>query len=138
MGLFNKLMFWKKDDEFDFDKLADEAMKRETGQQPLGFEHDPLADSNRPLFPEEEAQTGFSQAQRPAAQSFSTPRQSTFSNPSTFQQSSMSSGNQPHSEREIELLNSKLDTIKAMLNSIDQRLSHIEQNSGGQQRQKLW
>ncbi len=127
-------MFWKKDDEFDFDKLADEAMKRETAQQPLGFEHDPLGDSNRPLFPEEPAQTAFSQPGHPGSPPLNASRPSVSSFGPSFQQSASAQT----SEREIELLNSKLDTIKAMLNSIDQRLSHIEQTSGSQQRQKLW
>jgi len=46
-------------------------------------------------------------------------------------------------KRDVELINSKLDTIKAILGSLDQRLANIERNSGvsrnqNNQRQKLW
>ena len=40
---------------------------------------------------------------------------------------------------ELELLNSKLDTIKAMLVSLEQRLSNLERNLGApQQEKRLW
>jgi hypothetical protein len=44
------------------------------------------------------------------------------------------------SSKDIELINSKLDTLKAILTSMDQRLSNLERNSGNeqQQKQRLW
>ena len=40
--------------------------------------------------------------------------------------------------KDMELINSKLDTIKAVLNSLDQRLAQVEQSMGIEQRRKLW
>src|SRR3989344_396971 len=45
---------------------------------------------------------------------------------------------QPIDKREIELLNSKLETIKAILASMDQRLANIEKAAGIDQKQRLW
>jgi len=43
------------------------------------------------------------------------------------------------SSKDIELINSKLDTLKAILTSMDQRLSNVERNTGNeQQKQRLW
>ena len=41
-------------------------------------------------------------------------------------------------KREMELINSKLETIKAILNSMDQRLSNLEKAAGVEPKQKLW
>jgi len=43
-------------------------------------------------------------------------------------------------ERDIELISSKLDTIKALLASLDQRIANIERANYGdnQQQQRLW
>ena len=44
--------------------------------------------------------------------------------------------------RDLELLNSKLDTVKALLASLDQRLANLERAAGvqpsRQQQQRLW
>ena len=45
---------------------------------------------------------------------------------------------QPIDKREIELLNSKLETIKAILAAMDQRLANIEKAAGIDQKQRLW
>ena len=29
MGILNKLLFWRRDDEFDFDQMADEQLKKD-------------------------------------------------------------------------------------------------------------
>ena len=40
--------------------------------------------------------------------------------------------------KDLDLINSKLDTIKALLTSLDQRLSHLERNTSGEQKGRLW
>lgn len=42
------------------------------------------------------------------------------------------------SSRDIDLLNSKLDTIKALLNSLDQRLASLERIAGVEQKKMPW
>ena len=42
------------------------------------------------------------------------------------------------SERELELISSKLDTLKAMLASLEQRVAGIEQAIAAEKKQKLW
>ncbi len=51
--------------------------------------------------------------------------------------SRFSSGAQP-SERELELINSKLDTLKAILQSFEQRLANLERAAGVEKRERLW
>jgi len=42
-------------------------------------------------------------------------------------------------KRDLELLSSKLDTIKAILNSMDQRIANIERSTGTvKKEEKLW
>ena len=134
MGFLNKVMFWKKEDAFDFDKLAEDTMKKEEmeGQGHWGMEQTPLGSPDRPLFPQDGQE---SQPFRPTSPSFSS------NSPSSFTQQSQ--GSSPlggvqlsGSPRELELINSKLDTIKAMLGSIEGRLTLLEAEKKDQKR--LW
>jgi len=40
--------------------------------------------------------------------------------------------------RDLELINSKLDTIKAILNSMDQRIANLEKVAGVEQKRMPW
>ncbi len=40
--------------------------------------------------------------------------------------------------RDVELINSKLDTLKAILNSMDQRIAHLEKAAGVEQKKMPW
>ncbi len=42
------------------------------------------------------------------------------------------------SPRDIDLLNSKLDTLKAILNSMDQRIANLEKAAGVEQKKMPW
>lgn len=44
----------------------------------------------------------------------------------------------PISPRDIELISSKLDTIKAILNSMDQRIASLEKAAGIEQKKMPW
>jgi hypothetical protein len=135
MSVFSKLAFWKKDDDLDFDKIADKDMgatnpfaqnlpsDQTFGNEPFDAEHEspgmtqtqPFGSSapqRSPIYPQQSA---------PSVQS-----------PAAFQSASNLSR-----DRELELINSKLDTIKVMLNSMDQRLSNMERGAP-KPPQRLW
>ncbi len=129
MGILNKLMFWKKEDDFDFDRMTQQEMGKSPSLGP-----DPLAGSQG--FPDEKSAFG--------SDPFSP--KPTFGQPSTSradEPAAMDSWKQQNntggSSKDIELINSKLDTLKAILTSMDQRLSNVERNTGNeQQKQRLW
>ena len=144
MGLLNKVMFWKKD-ELDFDKLAKEAMGKESlghddpfssGSSGSSFDHKNPFDTQG-SFPPNQAAPFATVANSAPGQAFSAPEeQRRFSSPQMAQQPT-------GRDREMELLNSKLDTIKALLNSIDGRLGQLEKNTnssatGKQAPGRLW
>lgn len=127
MGILNKLLFWRRDDELDFDKLADEQLKTSIKEDPFGLNQPDFEE--RSPFPEQEPirptmargspykQTAF---QQPQALAFSQPTENI--------------------QKDLELISSKLDTIKVMLSSLDQRTANLERAAGvqQQQRQRLW
>ncbi len=119
MGILNKILFWRHDDEVDFDRLADDQLKR-SPHSDLGLDQDNLGFDEKPLFPETESA-------KPAMLRESPYRQ-------TMQPQMISS-----TDKELELISSKLDTIKAMLASLDQRTANLERAAGVQQkRDRLW
>jgi hypothetical protein len=131
MGILNKLMFWKKEDDLDFDKdfdkLADKEMEQpdlnmsldEQQKQSLGLnEKSPFDQQAEEPSPFQQEPAPFPQQNQPAVQ-----------NPAPVTA-------QPG--RELELIDSKLDTIKALLTSMDQRLANVEKSSGIEKKEKLW
>jgi len=130
MGIFGKLAFWKKKDDFDFDELANRELGRSAPvQDNLGLNRNPDALNEKPMFSEEEhpfsAQPSYPQFGQPSSPQ-NTPSQ--YSQPASN-----------FSSRDLDLINSKLDTLKALLNSLDQRLANLERaNSGSQQKRDLW
>ena len=99
MGILNKILFWKKDEELDFDNIAE----KESSAEHYPSSQDPL---EKPLFPQED---------------------------------NLSPTRLPTPNRDMELISSKLDTLKAMLASIEQRLNNIEQAmSSSEKKQRLW
>ena len=123
--MFEKLKFWKKD-EIDFDALAQQSMKEPMGNPDFGA-HDPL-------FSEE---TLSSPSLPPSTQSM--PASGGGYNPRGSASYSPRQTETVSSNRDLELINSKLDTLKAILNSMDQRIAHLEQTSGVEKKpQRLW
>ena len=127
MGVLDKLMFWKKDDEFDFDNVAKKEM------QNAGIPHDDLNIETKSPWEEKsvfDAQDHPPITAPPLGQKF--PPQ-----PSPYQQQNVpaSAGN-----HDLDLINSKLDTLRAMLQSIEQRLVGLERTGGTEEksRQRLW
>lgn len=126
MGILNKILFWRHDDELDFDKLADQQLK-------TGIKDDPIFDQ-----PDFEERSPFSEQEpiKPTAPRGSPYKQTMYQQPQTpaFSQSS------ENIHKDLELISSKLDTIKAMLSSLDQRTANLERAAGvqPQRRERLW
>jgi hypothetical protein len=109
MGLKDKLMFWKKSDDFNFDMPTDPlATSQSNPAPPLQDNLNLPSDVNDPFATPKSQQSPI--VAPPAPSSFSAKRD-----------------NQVATHREAELINSKLDTIKALLQSLDQRVGSIEQ-----------
>ena len=130
MGILNKLMFWKKDDEFDFDKMADKEAEGDIFKgDDLGLDHKPAGLDEKSPFDnlgEEPKHTS------PSLSHLQQPRSSFTSRPAQPQQ-------EMGSNRELELISSKLDTVKALLTSMDQRISNLERAAGVTERkERLW
>ena len=124
MGILNKILFWRHDDELDFDKLAEQQLAK-SPKDDLGLE--PMPDfEEKPLFPEQEPA-------KPTMLRGSPYKQTTFQQQAAFPSSESI-------EKDLELISSKLDTIKAMLSSLDQRAANLERAAGvePQRRERLW
>ncbi|MAG60265.1 hypothetical protein CL619_00615 [archaeon] len=121
MGFMDKLMFWKKDD-FDFDSISNDPMKP-TGS--TSTSPDPFASSTNPTTPDPFA------SQNPTSPTGAPNYNPSAHAPEAFAQAKSSAAGP--SSREVELMNSKLDTIKALLASLDQRVGVIEQIARAEQ-----
>jgi hypothetical protein len=134
MGILDKLMFWKRDEELNFDHLADQEMNNNFSDPLTQQQNDGLGLNEKPLFDDPSQNTGFPPSSPDS-----------LSQPSAFQQTSPFQGQAPApptmsgGNRDLELMNSKLDTIKALLNSLDQRVANLEKSLGtGKKETKLW
>ena len=123
MGFFNKLAFWKKKD--DLDSLGkDFGIDKELGLD-LG------------AGPSPELGMGIEPAQQQPYQKYPSFQQSSFQpQPSfqsqAFQQPSYQNDNYIASKN-LEVISSKLDALRASLESINQRLANIEAIARGEQ-----
>ena len=123
MGLFGKLAFWKKDD-LDFERLAQKDLNLGIGkdgvpiQDDLGFEEkSPFGDKSTDF---EHPSSSFTPRTPAASPVYQTQTART-------------------SDRDLELISSKLDTIKAILTSMDQRIANLERAAGvDKNKEKLW
>lgn len=122
MSFLGKVKFWKKEDEFDFDKLAEKelgTMPDETGLGPI------------PGFDEKAGEAG---REEPPVEGLFPSKPG---GPSPYKPGAGVGGPRDR-DRDLELINSKLDTIKALLASLDQRLANLEKRAGVEQKQRLW
>lgn len=141
MPFFDKLMFWKKKEE-PFG--TDFGMGRDAGLGGIGQDaglglHDSGMGSDFGL----PTQTQFPQ-QQPFQQSFQQPAQQQYNYPS-YQQypSTPMMPEQPSRHdivgKDIEIVSSKLDALRAILESVNQRLMSLERIAyGDQDRKKGW
>ncbi|MEK6901213.1 MAG: hypothetical protein AABX37_02625 [Nanoarchaeota archaeon] len=126
MGVLNKLMFWKKEDEFDFDRVAKKEM------QNAGIPHEDFNVETKSPWEEKsvfDAEDHPPITAPPLGQKF--PPQ-----PSPYQQQTVPMAGTAN--RDWDLINSKLDTLRAMLQSIEQRLVVLERGTEEKPRQRLW
>jgi len=133
MGIFDKLAFWRKEDDFDFDNLA----AKEMGQPPamgdnLGLDQQPPGLEERSPFdqPMPGTQPLPTHLEEPTAPGFQQPPP----------RAGISATPQPiGGNRDLELISSKLDTVKAILTSMDQRIANLERAAGVEKKQqRLW
>ncbi len=157
MGLLDKLMFWKKEDEFGLDNFGAKDFNKDFNVG--GLTDDPLKSSSPSSFGSEKSPFGSDQDIGSSPQLGNTPFPTTTQNlPGTrstgnsgsnfnsspsqnqpWQSQSPQPFQSPASAKDLELINSKLDTLRAMLQSIDQRLNDIERTSASdKQKQRLW
>lgn len=135
MGIFDKLKFWKKEDEFDFDKLAGDTS---TG---LPDESKPMQDDlglGKSSLDKEPEMPGMPKTE-PSTSPFDQPKTEPVTPQPTQPTGDVQSYQLPN--RDLELINSKLDTIKAILMSLDQRTANLEKVAGVEQereKKRLW
>jgi len=114
MGIFGKI-FGKKEDHLDLDRsLPDEKELNLDSDLPT----ENIGLDGKPIFPEDT----IDEHQKPAA--FKEANQQQTSSPGS-------------SQRDLELINSKLDTLKAILNSMDQRIANLEKAAGVEQQKRM-
>lgn len=112
MGIFRKL-FGKKEKDTDNLLNFDQTMPSDQ----FGMEE-------KPFVPE--TGSGFSKSFQSAEL------------PSHLEEPSFGRQNVEFSQRDVELINSKLDMLKAILNSMDQRIANLERAAGVEQKKNPW
>ena len=121
MGFFSKLAFWKKKDDFG-DLGKDLGMDLNQGPSPdLGMGLEP-----NQQFPQQQPYQKYPSFQ--PSQNFQAPafQQSPYPQPSQSSDNYIASKN-------LEVISSKLDALRASLESISQRLANIEAIARGEQ-----
>ena len=125
MGFFNKLAFWKKKD--DLDNLGkDLGLDKEFGldlgapSPDLGMGIEPAQQQPYQKYPSFQ-QSGFQ------------PQPSFQPQPAYQQQPSYSSNDNFIASKNLEVISSKLDALRASIESINQRLANIEAIARGEQ-----
>ncbi len=153
MSFLDKFMFWKKKDDFDFGSGLDTGM----GNSPSGaFGSSPYGNNNSNLGSSTMSGSygdmgiesgvgnsgGFSEQVSPERNNFSAQNiaqqqfQSPFQQPQQLTQPPQHFQQQyppqSHSNTEIEIISSKLESIKALLESVNQRLTNLERIANGE------
>lgn len=126
MGIFGKLAFWKKKDDLGLDKDfgkdlgIDKDFGMDMGQGPspdLGMDLGQQPMQKYPSFQQSSFQPNF-------------PSQPSFQPQQSFQPSSNDSY---IASKNLEVISSKLDALKASLDNVSQRLASIEAIARGEQ-----
>jgi hypothetical protein len=126
MGFFSKLAFWKKKDEFESLGLGEKGAS-------LGPD---LSSSDLGLSTASGLEGGYGLPTQPTQQP--TPPQPSFQQQPSYQQFQQPSPQQPQgftAEKDLEIISSKLDALRAALDSINQRLANLEAIARGEQEQ---
>tara|TARA_Y100000310_G_scaffold329251_1_gene398710 strand:- start:1905 stop:2288 length:384 start_codon:yes stop_codon:yes gene_type:complete len=127
MGVFDKLAFWKKSDDLNFDSLAKEDLALGMGKGGAPVQDNLGLSENSPFG---DKATGLD---APTTNPF--PTQPQTPKPITPAAPSPNMGE----VRDLELISSKLDTVKAILTSMDQRIANLEVAAGvNKKKDNLW
>lgn len=153
MGVLDKLMFWKRD-ELDFDKIAEKELGLHKGISDDLGSLDELSSHGESDFQDElglnqkmpglEEKSSFEESSKelpgkplpPHLQESATFSGRTLKPVAAYGETA--SGGVQDQRKEIELINSKLDTIKALLGSLDQKMSNLERAAGSEKKERLW
>ncbi|MBN2454515.1 hypothetical protein JXB11_03135 [Candidatus Woesearchaeota archaeon] len=125
MGMFGKLMFWKKSDDLGLkgDDLGLGDLGKMPGDDPLQQNADQYGLPQQQGMPHD-----FSQPQQPFPQQS---MQQPYFQSSTPSMDSMQSQRSYRANSDMELVSAKLDAIRAALDSINQRLANLERIAEG-------
>lgn len=136
MGLMDKLKFWKKEPEFAPADIHPPSFPQQPDQSAPSFDQlgmpQPAQNINEPVFGQE--QSSFPPSPPQSFQQQRDFQQQGFQSqsPQSFQQQGMSS------DQQLQLINSKLDTIKAQLETVLQRLDRLERKEEQSPYQQRW
>ena len=121
MGVFSKLAFWKKKDDLD-----------DLGKD-LGIGKDLGMDFNSGPSPDLGMGIDQNQQQSPFQKYPSFQQSPNFQSQPVFQQPSFNSNDNYITSKNLEVISSKLDALRASLESINQRLANLEAIARGEQ-----
>ena len=115
MGIFGKLMFWRKNDEIGLDNLGLNTQEPAPMQQPA------YPDPSQPWMQQTQQPSPYYLQQQP-------------------QMESLQTSNLYAAGKQMELVSAKLDALKASLDSLSQRIANIERMMQGDDysRRKGW
>jgi len=131
MSIFSKLMFWKKKDEFADFGLGD---KGAVPGMNLGLGPELGAGAELTQGTEMQPSLGMPMQQPPIQQPapFQAPAQPPFQSPAQPQMQ----GQEYTNSKNLEVISSKLDALRASLDSINQRLANIENIARSEEEQR--
>ena len=129
LGFFDKLTFWKKKDDFG-DLGKDLGMGKDLGLDMQG----PSPDLGMGLEPIQSQQPFQKYPSFPPQQNFQAPN---FQSPPAFQPSYPPASNDSYiASKNLEVISSKLDALKASIDSLNQRVANIEAIARGEQEEQ--
>ena len=138
MGILNKIMFWKKDeDEFKDIGLGDKgnlAFGDDFGasQPGAGFGPTPGLGQGMGQGPYGQQYPQNYPAQQPSMPSYPSPQ---FPTPQFQQQPRFGSPQEEMTSKNLEIISSKLDALRASIESLNQRLANLEAIARGEEDQ---
>lgn len=134
MGIFSKLAFWKRKDDF-----ADLGMGKEPADLNLGADLGlPDMQQPQPTYRQPWQQPPPLQQPMQSYQSYQPTSPPGFQAQSSFSAPQFSTPQQDITSKNIELISSKLDALKAYLDNISQRLANLERIASGEEERKRW
>ncbi|MBI5389024.1 hypothetical protein HZB01_01450 [Candidatus Woesearchaeota archaeon] len=156
MGVLNKLKFWKKDDGFDFEKEIGKDINMKDDDLFASGQKDPFADKSMDIGPSMGTEQGrnnfagfgeqqpssppptmapnFPQGFKPSQLPPNSPymMQQAPPEPQSYGQGFSTSHEQIIMTKNLEIISSKLESLRASMESINQRLANLERVALGE------